>query len=145
MLTVLKTLFTTLSLSLLLSSCTSQSLSQPTLYDKLGGQKGVDAIVNSFITQIGRDKQILPYFSDARISHFREKITAHFCMLADGPCLYEGDTMIDIHTGMHINESDFNRVVDLLIKAMDEQRIPHRIQNQLLLRLAPLRSDITYK
>tara|TARA_R110000772_G_scaffold192602_4_gene303574 strand:- start:419 stop:580 length:162 start_codon:yes stop_codon:yes gene_type:complete len=52
--------------------------------------------------------------------------------------------MIDIHTGMNITENDFNHLVDLLINAMELQGIPHRIQNQLLARLAPLRSNIIY-
>jgi hemoglobin len=52
--------------------------------------------------------------------------------------------MVDIHTGMNINESDFNHLVDLLINAMEAEGIPHRIQNQLLARLAPLRENIIY-
>ncbi|MFT7414416.1 MAG: hemoglobin [Methylophagaceae bacterium] len=52
--------------------------------------------------------------------------------------------MTDIHTGMKITEKDFNYLVDLLIDAMNIQCIPHRIQNQLLARLVPLRASIIY-
>ncbi len=45
---------------------------------------------------------------------------------------------------MNINEKDFNHMVDLLINAMDTEGIPHRIQNQLIARLAPLRKEIIY-
>ncbi len=142
----IKAITVTLTISLFLVSCSAHQVSnKQSLYEQLGGQEGLNAIVNNFINQIGKDKDILPYFSDSSISRFRENITLHFCMLADGPCKYEGDTMIDIHTGMNITESDFNRVVDLLINAMEEQHIPHRIQNQLLARLVPLRSSITYR
>jgi hemoglobin len=50
--------------------------------------------------------------------------------------------MVDIHTGMHISERDFNRVVDLLINAMDEQNISHRVQNKILAKMAPFRKEI---
>ena len=50
--------------------------------------------------------------------------------------------MIVMHTGMNISEKDFNRVVELLINAMDEQQIPQRLQNTLLERLAPMRSEV---
>ena len=50
--------------------------------------------------------------------------------------------MVQIHTGMAISESDFNRVVDLLINAMNEVGIAHSVQNQVLARLAPMRSEV---
>lgn len=132
----------TLSLLLTLVACAHQP--SMTLYDKLGGKTGVDAIVSGLINQIGKDKQIFHYFADAHISRFRTQITHHLCAITDGPCSYTGDTMTDIHTGMHITEKDFNHLVDLLINAMNLQGISHRIQNQLLARLAPLRAKIIY-
>ena len=50
--------------------------------------------------------------------------------------------MVAIHTGRNINEKDFNHVVDLLINAMDEQNIPHTVQNEILAKMAPLRGEI---
>ena len=50
--------------------------------------------------------------------------------------------MIDIHTGMNINERDFNRVVELLISAMEESGISYQDQNRVLKILAPSRADI---
>ena len=136
-------LTTTLCLLFLLVGCASHP-SQNKLYDKLGGEAGVDAIVSGFIKQIGQDKQIFHYFADANISRFRTHLTTHLCAITDGPCKYTGDSMTDIHTGMKITEKDFNHLVDLLINAMNLQAIPHRIQNQLLARLAPLRASIIY-
>jgi len=117
---------------------------QQTLFEQLGGQDGLTNIVNGLIKQIGKDKQIFHYFADTRISRFRTHLVDHFCVITDGPCEYAGDTMTDIHTGMKITESDFNRLVDLLITAMELQNIPHPVQNQLLARLVPLRSQIIY-
>lgn len=133
---------TALILLAILVACAHQP--QTTLYKKLGGKTGVDGIVSSLINQIGKDKQIFHYFADAHIKRFRTQITHHLCAITDGPCTYSGDTMTDIHTGMKITEKDFNHLVDLLINAMKLQGIPHRIQNQLLARLAPLRASIIY-
>ncbi len=127
---------------LLLAACASQP--KTTLYDDLGGQAGIDAIVDNFIKGIAADPEILPYFVDSHVSRFREKVTEHFCHISDGPCQYTGDNMVDIHIGMDINENHFNRVVDLLYNAMEQENIPHRIQNRLIARLAPLRKDIIY-
>ena len=112
------------------------------MYQQLGGQTGLDRLVDSFINQIGHDEQIIHYFEDANISHFREGFINHLCVLTDGPCEYTRDSMVEIHTGMQINEADFNHVVDLLINAMNEQNIDHTVQNKILAKMAPLRADI---
>jgi hemoglobin len=140
---LMQRLTTTLCLIFLLVGCAT-STPQNTLYDKLGGETGVDGIVSALIKQIGQDKQIFHYFADANISRFRTHLTTHLCAITDGPCKYVGDSMTDIHTGMKITEKDFNHLVDLLINAMNLQGIPHRIQNQLIARLAPLRANIIY-
>lgn len=132
-----------LSALMLLSACASQP--KTTLYDDLGGAPGIDAIVENFIQGIASDPEIFPYFADSHVSRFREKITEHFCHISDGPCTYTGDNMVDIHVGMEINENHFNRTVDLLYGAMEQENIPHRTQNRLIARLAPLRKDIIYR
>lgn len=140
---LIQRLVTTICLLFLLVGCAAHA-PETTLYDKLGGETGVKGIVSGLIEQIGQDKQIFHYFADAKISRFRSQLTGHLCAITDGPCKYTGDSMTDIHTGMNITEKDFNHLVDLLINAMNLQGISHRIQNQLLARLAPLRSNIIY-
>jgi hemoglobin len=50
--------------------------------------------------------------------------------------------MVDIHTGMNINEADFNRVVELLVLAMEDAGVSYREQNLVLAKLAPLRGEV---
>ncbi|GHE91813.1 group I truncated hemoglobin [Thalassotalea profundi] len=125
-------------------SCSSikESAEQQTLYQALGQQQGIERLVNIFIKKLGQDKQIFPYFAKASVSHFRQGFISHICEASDGPCQYEGDNMVDIHTGMNINEADFNRVVELLVLAMEEAGIDYPIQNKVLAKFAPLRGEI---
>ncbi|WP_462160714.1 group I truncated hemoglobin [Pseudoalteromonas maricaloris] len=126
---------------LFLVAC-SASTQQTSLYEQIGGNAGAEKLVDAFIKQIGNDDVILPYFRESNVRHFREGFITHLCDTLDGPCDYEGDSMVQIHTGMVISESDFNRVVNLLINAMNEVGIAHSLQNQVLARLAPMRSEI---
>lgn len=125
---------------MLLSACSN--MANLTLYQQLDGKAGLERLVDSFINQIGNDEQIIHYFEHANISHFREGFINHLCVLTNGPCEYTRDSMVEIHTGMHITEADFNHVVDLLINAMNEQNIDHTVQNKILAKMAPLRSQI---
>ena len=124
----------------LLSGCANST--KLSLYQKLDGKAGIGRIVDSFIYQIGNDEQIIHYFEHSNIAHFRQGFINHMCMLVEGPCTYDGDSMVAIHTGMHITEKDFNHVVDLLINAMNEQEVSHSLQNDILSRMAPLRDEI---
>ncbi len=136
---MMKTFFTFV-FAVMLVGCASSN--NGTLYQQLNGEQGIEKLVDSFINQIGRDEQILAYFKQTNVAHFRQGFITHLCSVTDGPCEYEGDNMVDIHTGMNISKKDFNRVVELLINAMDEQHVSQTVQNKILSRLAPLRPEV---
>ncbi|MDO6720733.1 group 1 truncated hemoglobin [Psychrosphaera sp. 1_MG-2023] len=124
-----------------LTACVTTNV---TLYQQLGGDKKIELIVDNFIEEIQFNKKIFQYFTESDVDRFREKLIEHICVIADGNCQYTGDTMQQVHEGMNITETDFNTTVDLLISAMTKADVPHRIQNQLLQRLAKLRHEILY-
>lgn len=133
-----------ISIVLMIAGCAHQR-PDLTLYEQLGGKPGLDAIVNNFIQEIGHDKQIFHYFKYSNVKRFKNKFTLYLCSVSDGPCSWHGDSMNQIHIGMHINERDFNHTVDLLIEAMNKQGVSQPVQNRLLARLAPLRAQIIYR
>ena len=129
-------------LLIFISACASR---QASLYERVGGEPKIAQIADHFIDEIQYDKRILGYFLDSDIDRFREKLVEHICVHTDGPCRYTGDDMVKVHTGMNITEADFNRVVELLIKAMTRADVPHRLQNQVLARFAPMRGEMIYR
>ncbi|WP_286234573.1 group I truncated hemoglobin [Thalassotalea sediminis] len=129
------------SFSLFACSSTSNN-DQNTLYASIGGQTGIDKIVDNFIAEIVKDKQIFPYFAKSSVSHFRAGFIEHMCTITGGPCRYNGDSMVDIHTGMNITEAHFNRVVELLIVAMEKADVTYPVQNRILAKLAPMRGEV---
>lgn len=128
-------------LATILFACVSTSAS---VYSQLGGSSGVNQIVENFVTEIENDPVILSYFEGADIDRFVEKLSEQICQRTGGPCSYTGDSMAQVHAGMQISESDFNRTVDLLINAMNKADIPHPLQNKVLAALAPTRNEMLY-
>lgn len=127
---------------LILMGCATNS---KTVYQQLGGLPKVEEVVDNFITEIEYDAVIFAYFKDSNIDRFREKMIEHLCLLIDGPCEYTGDTMEQVHTGMNISESDFNRGVDLFINAMVKAEVPYAVQNKILAAMAPTREQMIYR
>lgn len=126
----------------LATACSINNVNTDSLYRALGQQQGIERLVNVFVKKLGQDKQIFPYFAKSSVSHFKQGFISHLCDVSGGPCQYEGDNMVDIHTGMNINEADFNRVVELLVEAMEEVNLSYPTQNRVLAKFAPLREQV---
>jgi hemoglobin len=130
---------------LLLAGCAGTPTRKPTLYVQLGGRSGIAAITDQLLDAFARDPLVAPAFRHVDIGLFQTHFTDYLCQLAEGPCRYTGDSMAEVHRGMHIDEATFNAVVQDLITAMNHQHVPVRVQNRLLARLAPERKDIIYR
>lgn len=121
------------------------SSSQQTLYQALGGEAGLSAIVDGLLARIATDNRIVHHFQETDIAVFRERVIEHFCLVTDGGCDYRGDSMANTHKGLNITQADFDALVGHLIESMKELQIPLSTRNAFLKRLAPMYSDITYQ
>lgn len=127
-------------IALMLVGC--QSAPPDRLFQQLGGEAGIVALVDSFMLGLGNDARIRDHFSRTDPARFREKLIEQFCQLAGGDCVYSGDPMAEVHRGMDISDADFNALVEVLIDAMEQQGIPVSAQNRLLKPLAAMHGDI---
>ncbi|MEQ8493607.1 MAG: group 1 truncated hemoglobin, partial [Gammaproteobacteria bacterium] len=120
----------------------SPAMASDALYDDLGGDAGIGAIIEAFLFRLADDTRINAHFIDTDVIRFRDKLVELVCELSGGPCVYSGDTMKLTHAGMAIDHADFNAVVENLIEAMSGLDVATGVQNRLLARLAPLHADI---
>ena len=127
---------------LLSTACATTAPKNDNLYQELGGKSGIAAIVEEFLNKLADDQRIVHYFKNTNIKRFRKKLIEQFCVESGGPCQYTGDSMQQVHAGMHLKEMDFNALVEDLTDAMDKLKVPTTAQNKLLARLAPMHKDI---
>ncbi|WP_426135802.1 group I truncated hemoglobin [Pseudomonas sp. PWP3-1b2] len=129
-------------LVLLISACAQQPPKDDSLYRDLGALPGLTRIVEGMLLNIARDERIVERFRHVDIQRLRNKLIEQFCVEAGGPCTYTGDSMAESHKGQNLSRSDFNALVEDLIKAMDSEGISVPVQNRLIARLAPMRSEV---
>ena len=139
-----KTVLLSAILVLGLSACAS-SQQNDTLYRALGELDGITRIADNFLFYLSKDDRVVEFFAETDIDRFHQKVIEHICELTGGPCEYTGDAMVTTHEGMNINETQFNAVVEDLIRAMQDERVPTRAQNELLAVLAGLHGEITHR
>lgn len=142
----LKNPILTLLIALILSACQNQppasSAPEGRLYAALGERAGIESIVEDLLYIIVEDERIAFQFKGLDVARFHRNLSDQICMLAGGPCVYEGLGMAESHRAMAITNRQFNALVEDLILAMEKNRVPTGAQNQLLARLAPMHDDI---
>ena len=137
----LRPVFSSLLALAVLAGCATRAAA-PTTYEQLGGAAGVEAIVDGLLETIVEDDRINAQFANTDILRLRSKLIEQICAESDGPCTYTGLTMQESHAGRHIDDAQFNALVEDLIAAMTARGVPVAAQNRLLRRLAPMHGDI---
>ena len=113
------------------------------LFDDLGGQAGIDKIVDASVDTYLADDRIKDKFADSNIDRLKGMLVDYFTMISGGPDEYKGSrNMRVIHKGLHLRNRDFTALVEDLQTGMDEADVPFPTQNRLLARLAPMRPEV---
>jgi hemoglobin len=115
------------------------------LYRDLGGAAGIRRIVADLLPAVQADTRINASFDGVDLENLAEKLEEQFCEVSGGPCRYSGKDMQTIHEDLALNQAHFNALVEDLQSAMERNRVPSRVQNRLLARLAPMQRDVVTK
>ena len=125
----------------MLAGCAHQA-TPTTLYERLGGEGSIDAVVENFLYRIADDDDMVGFFANTNIDFFADSLASKLCDVSDGPCHYEGPPMDRTHQNMGLTDVHFNRLVEHLDAAMQEEGIGLSARNELLGRLAPMYAEV---
>jgi hemoglobin len=123
-------------------SSTAAVAQQRSLYDRLGGETAIAAVVDDFIKNVAADKRINKFFAKANIDLLKVRLTKQICQATGGPCIYTGRDMKSAHAGMGIQNKHFDALVQDLGKSLKKFKVPAKEQKELVAALAPMRKDI---
>lgn len=123
---------------------------QTTLYQRLGGKKAIQAVVDDFVGRVAADARINAFFAATaadpkRLAKFKGNLVDQICEAAGGPCKYKGKDMKTAHQGMGISTADFNALVEDLTASLDKFKVAEADKGSLLGVLGPMKSDIVEK
>lgn len=130
---------------LLISACAHPARDKPALYQQLGGPGNIDTFTYKAVARAAADPRTRRTFDGVRLGHLQQSISAHLCTVADGPCVYEGETMRHAHSDLAITGAEFDVLVQMLREEMDAAHVSVAAKNELLRRLAPMRRDIVVR
>jgi hemoglobin len=131
-----------LSAALLTAFSVTGLAQEKSLYERLGGQAAISAVVDEFAGIVLKDDRINKKFAKSDANRLVTNLKAFVCKATGGPCSYGGRDMKTSHKGMGTTEGEFNALVEDLVKALDKFKVPDREKNELLGALGPLKGDI---
>lgn len=124
------------------ASTAVKSAAKTDLYDRLGGQRAIVAVVDDFVGRVAADTRINIRFSNTDIPKFKNLLIEFVCMATGGPCSYTGHDMETSHAGMEVVDEEFAAVVEDLSAALDHLNVPAKEKAELLGALGPLKPSI---
>jgi len=126
----------------------SPAPSGDTLYKQLGGYDAIAAVTDDFIGRLATDKRLSKFFagvSDEHKARIRQRVVDLLCQKTGGPCIYTGQDMPTVHTGLHISEADWSAAVDDFGQTMKKFNVPADKVQQLAALLNELKPQIVGK
>ena len=112
------------------------------LYQQLGGPQNIETITDRTMDRLAGDPRTQRSFEGVKMSTLKKSVAAYVCKVADGPCVYEGETMARSHADLNITGAEFDLLVTAMREELDRAGVPMAAKNELLRRLAPSRRDI---
>ena len=126
-----------------LSACQSMTVApQKSLYDRLGGQPAINAVVDDFVGNVAADSRINGFFARTDIPRLKKNLADQICAGTGGPCTYTGKDMRTAHKGMNITDAQFGALVEDLVKTLDKFKVPETEKGELLAILGPMKPQI---
>lgn len=132
-----------LTVTLALGACTIQPAYPPQpLYQRLGGDTAIAAIVDDAVANIAADPRINQRFRHTGALHLRKNLVDLFCARTGGPCVYTGRDMSAAHDGMNIRDDEFNALVEDLALSLEKHRVPEAEKRELLAILGQMKNAV---
>lgn len=117
------------------------------LYERLGGAKGIAALVDGIVeAHMGNpaiQAKFLPYRNKPDVMARVKKHTCDFLGSGSGgPEKYEGRSMPDTHRGMKITEAEYAAVADDIQATLERHKIDRRAREEVSAIVQSLKDQI---
>ncbi len=128
-----------------------EAATKKSLFDRLGGEKGINLIVEDWISRAladprvnwarkgmtrggfyQRNRSIEWNASPEAVARMKKHIGQFISVATGGPAKYEGRTMKEVHGGMHVTNANFDAAIGDLKASLDKLGVPTEEQKELL-------------
>jgi hemoglobin len=121
---------------------TEEEEEEETLYERLGEQEGIRAVVDDFYDRLVADDDLGPYFEGADVDSLRRTQTDFLCEAAGGPETYDATPVEEAHIDVPFTPADIQRAVELLYESLDAFDVPEEDADLVVEAVAAREDDL---
>ena len=93
------------------------------LYERIGGEAGIEQLVKSFYNRVLADEELAPFFEHVPMDKLRTMQKEFFSEALGGPLFYSGRPLREVHAGKGIKKEHLRRFTDHLFEVLDEGKV----------------------
>ena len=114
-----------------------------TIYDEIGGEPAVTAVVEAFYDRVLGDADLLPWFEGRDMARLKAHQRALVGVALGGTAeQYTGRMMHSAHAGLAVTDEAFDRVLGHLLAVLSDAGVPDATSAKVMAILQPLRTDV---
>lgn len=117
----------------------------PSLYEKIGGDKALNAAVDIFYNKVTSDPALSPFFDGISMDRQKKMQKAFLTVAFGGPNKYSGKGMRAAHSrpvAIGLNEKHFDKVANHLQKTLLELSVPYELIQEAMNIAASTKNDV---
>lgn len=119
------------------------------LFERLGGSSGIDALVNDIVARHMENPTIKarfrPYLETPdKLAVTKKHLSAFLEAGSGGKAKYSGRSMNDAHRGMNINEAEYMAATDDILATLRQHGIDDQTQKDVLAIAYSLKGEIMH-
>jgi len=118
------------------------SPAKATLFERLGGEPAVSAVVDAFLKNVATDKRINGRFINTDLARLRTLLIQFVSSATGAKVEYTGRNMQVTHAGLQIVDEEFDALVGDLVAALVKLNVPEAEKAELLGALGPLKAQV---
>ena len=121
------------------------------LYDRLGGLRGITVVVDDFIDRLVANKTLNknPAINAGRKSspppYLKYQVSQLVCETTGGPCKYAGKAMKDSHAHLNISEKEWDVMAKEFQVSLNKYKVPAAEQKELFDIVGKTKADIVVR
>ena len=108
---------------------------ESSLFEKIGGEQGVERLVEQFYERVVSDPELGPFFLHVPVDHLKRMQKEFFSEALGGPLFYTGHSLRQVHAGRGIRREHLQCFVQHLLDTLEAERHDLKIDDQEINRI----------
>jgi hemoglobin len=121
----------------------SEPSSESSIYERIGAEKGIAAMVDNFYERVLADPELSSYFESVPMDKQRRMQREFFSAATGGPIVYSGRPLSQVHRKLGISRREFQRFTERLIETLKETGISEQDVFDIIARVNLYADEIT--